>query len=138
MIQSEGVRRVVEAYAQAVSTGDLETAGGLIDGGEEVLIIGTDPDEWWKGRDRVMSVYRAQQAEMGTQVSVSSFELDTALEIGEAGWFAGRILITGPDGGVPVRVSGVARRRDDDWRIVHLHVSVGAENEETLGMELPT
>ena len=135
---SAGIRDVVERYAEAVRVGDLATAASLIDEADDVLVIGTDPDEWWQGRDTVIGVYRAQQAEMGDQVGISTLELESAREIGDAGWFAGRLHLKVPTGDLPLRVSGVARRRGDDWRIVHIHVSVGAENWATTGLELPT
>jgi ketosteroid isomerase-like protein len=30
------------------------------------------------------------------------------------------------------RVTGVLRREDDDWKIVHLHFSVGVPDEEAI------
>ena len=135
---SSGIREVVERYAEAVRTGDLDTVETLIDDGDDVLVIGTDPEEWWKGRDTVLGVYRAQQAEMGETVGISTLDLDTACEIGDAGWFAGRIALQVPTGELGLRVSGTARRRGEEWRIVHLHVSIGAENWATTGLDLPT
>ena len=135
---SPGIRTLVERYAEAVRTGDLDTVAELIDDGEEVLVIGTDPEEWWKGRDTVLGVYRVQQAEMGDQVGVSTLDLEMSEEIGDVGWFAGRIRLQVPTGELPLRVSGTARRRGEEWRIVHLHVSVGAENWATTGLDLPT
>jgi ketosteroid isomerase-like protein len=38
---------------------------------------------------------------------------------------------------VPARVSVVLQREAGDWKIVHLHLSVGIPNEEALGEELP-
>ena len=137
-MESDGIRDVVQRYAEAVRVGDLDTVAQLIDDGDEVLVIGTDPNEWWRGRDAVLSVYRAQQAEMGDSVGISSLDLETAQEIGDAGWFAGRILLQVPTGELPLRVSGTARRRGQQWRIVHMHVSVGAENWATTGLDLPT
>ena len=135
---SPGIRELVERYAEAVRVGDLDAVGELIDDGDEVLIIGTDPNEWWRGRETVLAVYRAQQAEMGDQVGISALDLEVAQEIGDAGWFAGRIRLQVPAGELPLRVSGIAGRRGDRWKIVHLHVSVGAENWATTGLDLPT
>ena len=135
---STGITELVERYAEAVRTGDLDAVAALIDDGDDVLVIGTDPEEWWKGRDTVLAVYRAQQAEMGDTVGISALELDTATEIGDAGWFAGRIILQVPTGELGLRVSGTVRRRGDEWKIVHLHVSVGAENWATTGLDLPT
>ena len=137
-MSSPGIRTLIERYAEAVSTGDLDTVATLIDDGDDVLVIGTDPEEWWKGRDTVLGVYRAQQAEMGDTVGISTLELDTAMEIGDAGWFAGRIRLQVPTGELGLRVSGTVRRRGEDWKILHLHVSVGAENWATTGLDLPT
>ena len=135
---SSGIRKVVEAYAEAVRARDLDAIATLIDDEDEVLVIGTDPEEWWKGRETVVGVYRAQQAEMGETVGISTLDLVEAFEIGDAGWFAGRILLEVPTGDLPLRVSGIARRRGEEWKIVHLHVSVGAENWATTGLDLPT
>ena len=135
---SAGIREVVHRYADAVRVGDLDTVEALFDAGDEVLVIGTDPQEWWQGRDTVLAVYRAQQAEMGDEVGISTLELECAHEIGDAGWFAGRIRLQVPTGDLPLRVSGTARRRGAEWKIVHLHVSVGAENWATTGLDLPT
>ena len=135
---STPIHDLVHRYAEAVRVGDLDTVETLIDDGDDVLIIGTDPQEWWKGRETVLSVYRAQQAEMGDQVGISTLELDAAHELGDAGWFAGRLRLQVPTGDLPLRVSGTARRRGDDWKIVHLHVSAGVDNWATTGLELPT
>ncbi len=86
----------------------------------------------------MLGVYRAQQAEMGDTVGISTLELETATEIGDAGWFAGRIRLQVPTGELPLRVSGTVRRRAEEWKIVHMHVSVGAENWATTGLDLPT
>ena len=137
-MSSSGIRTLVERYAEAVRVGDLDTVATLIDEGDDVLIIGTDPNEWWKGRQAVLSVYRAQQAEMGDEVGFSTLDLETTTEIGDAGWFAGRITLKVPTGELGLRISGAARRRDGDWKIAHMHVSVGAENWATTGLDLPT
>lgn len=137
-MHSPAIQALVERYAEAVRVGDLETVATLIDEGDDVLIIGTDPEEWWKGRETVLGVYRAQQAEMGETVGISTLDLDTAMEIGDAGWFAGRIRLQVPTGDLGLRVSGTVRRSGDEWRIVHMHVSVGAENWATTGLDLPT
>ena len=135
---SPGIQTLIERYAEAVRVGDLDTVATLIDEGDDVLIIGTDPEEWWRGRDTVLGVYRAQQAEIGDTVGISTLELDSAHEIGDAGWFAGRIRLQVPTGELGLRVSGTVRRRGDEWKIVHMHVSVGAENWATTGLDLPT
>ena len=135
---STGIQALVERYAEAVRAGDLDTVATLIDDSDDVLIIGTDPNEWWRGRETVLAVYRAQQAEMGDDVGISTLELETATEIGDAGWFAGRISLKVPTGELGLRVSGTARRRGEEWKIAHLHVSVGAENWATTGLDLPT
>src|SRR3712207_5855306 len=115
MPSSAGIKTLVETYAEAVRTGDLETVATLIDDGE-VLVIGTDPNEWWKGRESVLAVYRAQQAEMGNDVGISTLDLQVAEELGDAGWFAGRITLKVPTGDLGLRVSGTARRRRSEGR----------------------
>ena len=44
----------------AMKRGDASGIAGLIASDASVLMIGTDPDEWWSGRERISGAFRAQ------------------------------------------------------------------------------
>lgn len=122
--------------AYAILTGGEGDPANLFADDDWVLAIGSDPDEWWEGHDRIVSVFRAQgEAMRGSRVEGS---VPMAHALGDVGWVADRPTIVLPDGGsVPFRVTATAIRSDGAWRFVQWHGSVGVPNEETVGGELP-
>lgn len=102
-----------------------------------VLAIGSDPDEWWEGHDRIVEIFRVQIAEMaGVELRATS---PKGYEEGSVGWFADRLVVSLPDGGeAHGRLTGVAHREGPDWKIVQWHFSVGASNEDVVGTALTT
>ena len=62
-----------------------------------------------------------------------------AYQEGSVGWAADQPTIQMPDGTkMPARITLVAHREGDVWKIVQAHISVGARNEEVLGQTLTT
>jgi len=60
-------------------------------------------------------------------------------EEGSVGWGAVNCLASMPDGhDVPLRLTGVFHLEGGHWLAVQVHFSVGATNEEALGLELST
>ncbi len=55
---SEELRAVTHRLYQAMNDRDFDTIGNLISDEECVLSIGTDPDEWWVGREAIGEVIR--------------------------------------------------------------------------------
>jgi class 3 adenylate cyclase len=64
MERSEELRRVVERFLAAFETGDGDLIVARMSGHPEVVIIGTDPNEWWEGPD-VRRVFERVVDEMG-------------------------------------------------------------------------
>lgn len=138
MQRSQGIQTMAQRFAEAIRRRDLGALDAVIAGGDDVLFIGTDPDEWWTGHETIMSLYEQQLAAMDPDgLGLGEFEV-TAYEQGDGGWFAGRTAFLASGEEVPVRISGCASRDGGDWRIVHLHVSIGIPNEQVVGRELPT
>jgi ketosteroid isomerase-like protein len=48
--ESEEIRRVVERWTRAMAEGDKECLERLSEH-DGTLIVGTDPAEWWRGRE---------------------------------------------------------------------------------------
>ena len=61
---SSSVEAFAQRYAAAVREQDVETLNGLIADGE-VFFVGTDPDERWDSREKVLEIYRAQSEVLG-------------------------------------------------------------------------
>jgi hypothetical protein len=103
-----------------------------------VLGIGTDPGEWWEGRDLVSAVGAKQVKEMsGAGISVTGGD-PRIVERGNVLWAADRPLLRLGDGNeVPLRFTVVAEYDEGALRLTQFHLSVGAANEEVVGQDLP-
>lgn len=56
-----------------------------------------------------------------------------AYEEGSLGWAVDEPRFVFPDGSrLPARLTGVLRREDGDWKVVHPHFSVGVPDEEAI------
>ncbi len=106
---------------------------------DDVIGIGSDPDEWWEGRSRFVEVVSAQVQEMasaGLRLTAGSPRI---FERGEVLWAVDHPTLHMPDGSeVPMRVTMIAVSENGDLKIAHGHYSVGAANEEVFQQELTT
>lgn len=132
MRQSETVREALGRFYDRFSAGDPEAfAAGLADV-EGVSVIGTGPDEGHWSRDDWISGYAE-----GVDTWAAGLRLEGAdprgWEEGTVGWATDTPRFVFPDGGtLPTRLTGVLRREDDEWKIVHLHFSVGVPDEQAV------
>lgn len=103
----------------------------------EVLVIGTDPDEWWVGPEDVATVLRVQWQE----TPAFTFEPPEIVgwKEGTVGWTAARFDAQF-EGMPPVSLRSTAVFHDEGtyWRIVQWHNSVAVANEAIVGMGLTT
>jgi hypothetical protein len=136
MNPSPGVLDLVNR-AYGVLLGGEGNADALFLDDDRVLAIGSDPGEWWIGRDAIASMFRAQGASLrGSRIEGSAPE---AFEQAGAGWVSDRLTIVMADGtSVPFRVTATAVRDEGTWRFVQWHGSVAVRNEDTVGTTLPT
>ena len=93
-----------------------------------VLVIGTDPDEWWADYDTIISLMTAQTEAM----SGSSISGDPqAYSQGDVGWVADQSKMVMADGTeINFRITLVFAKEAGDWKIVQWHVSIGIPNED--------
>lgn len=135
MIPSADVRDLTKRAYEVLTSGEGDV-GSLFADDDGVLAIGSDPDEWWEGHDRITAVFRAQgEALRGSRIESSD---PVAYAVGDVGWVADRPTIVMPDGpAVALRVTATAVRSDGTWRFVQWHGSVAVANEDALGTELP-
>ncbi|MGH3193993.1 MAG: nuclear transport factor 2 family protein [Streptosporangiaceae bacterium] len=123
LIETFGTPRMPPAFADA-----LAAEPG-------VLLVGTDPAEWWADPDDLRRVVQAQSTELqGATAKVTHSEAWVHREVG---WAAVRTDAAFPDGSAAMlRITATLARRASTWKIVQCHMSVGAANEEVVGKEL--
>jgi hypothetical protein len=138
MEASPGLRKAVEDFYKLFISGDTAFADENIENVDGLLVIGTDPREWWDEYESVMSTLKAQAGEMSRMgLRVKREHEIEAYEEGSIGWVADRPTFVLPDGSeIQLRTTGVFRERVDGWKLVQWHASLGVENEEALGQEL--
>ena len=135
MERSEELVGVMEDLYEAMRSGDVSNFESAA--ADDLLVIGTDPQEWWSGRDTVLAAFRAQAEAMGGGFPVQAGD-PVAYSHGDVGWIADRPTMTGPDGSsMPFRLTVVTVRDGGDWKVAQMHFSLGVSNEEAFGQELP-
>jgi len=135
MQPSAELRALVLSSYEALANGDTTFYGKHLSHEDGVLIIGSDPNEWWQGFDTINQVFKAQIQEMGGVRVVGSDPL--AYSAGDAGWVADRPRFQLPNGvEIPVRSTIVFVREDGAWKVAHQHISIGVSNQTVVGQEL--
>jgi ketosteroid isomerase-like protein len=137
MEQSAELKELTLRFYTALSSSDLAFVKQHFSQQEGVLVIGTDPQEWWAGHATITKVFKAQMEEMG------QFTLEPgapqAYSAGGAGWAADRPTFRFADGtAFPVRITMVFQQEDGEWKVVHMHASSGISNQDALGKTLTT
>ena len=94
------------------------------------LVIGTAPGEWVTERDRLRFGFEAEGLAIEPGPAAAGFVH------GDAGWFVDDPVYTFPDGSqIHTRLTSILQRDDGEWRIVHMHVSVGVPDEEVVALQ---
>ena len=131
MERSDELRDVAIAMFEAASRQDPSRIDRHTSSHEGVLMIGTDPEEWTHGGERVAEESRQEMNDSTPEFSPGEVE---AFVEGTVGWISSRPVWTLEDGTqVPARLTGVFHREDGEWKLVQGHVSVGVPNEELFG-----
>lgn len=135
MQPSSELRELVLRTYAAMGSGDTTFYERHLSQQDGVLIIGSDPDEWWTGYETITQIYKAQMREVG---GVSCLPGDPqAYSMGDVGWVADRPRFQLPDGTeLPFRMSIVFVKEDGAWKVAHQHISIGVPNATVVGQEL--
>ncbi len=137
MERSKELEDLTRRLYDALSGADLAFLEGIVSREEGSVMIGTDPNEWWEGDERIIDVTRAQLKEMsGVRVAGTDPE---AYAAGSVGWVQDRprfILTDGKE--IPFRLTAVFHLEGGDWKLVQAHASIGVPNEEAMGTSLTT
>ena len=130
MERSPEVERLAVAWLAGMKAGDAAAVAGLFVESEATTVIGNGADQWFTG-----DAYTGKRLEesLGTRGGIP-FEPGSPAgwAHGDAGWFADQVTIAFPEKTIPLRMTGVAVRRDGTWRLVQLHVSAAVSDEDLL------
>ena len=138
MEQSDELRDLTLRFYEAIATGDLSFLERHVSRQEGAVFVGTDPNERWEGFEAFVEAMRAQSEAMGGEgLRIVPGQLRAYYE-GSVGWAIDRdASFRLPDGTeVPFRSSAVFVQEDGEWKVVHLHVSIGVRNEEVFGEDV--
>jgi len=134
MERSPELEEIIARWFESAARGDGSWVDRHVSRDADVLLVGTDPDDWLEG-EKVGEFLKGEAEAMGGSVTISP---GVAFREGDVGWGTTRPTLTLPDGRrVSPRWSAVFRREDGEWKAVQIHASVGISNEELLGMQLP-
>jgi hypothetical protein len=132
MERSAGVRDGILRFYERFSTGEAAGFAEGIANAEGVSVIGTGPGEGHDDRDDWISTYgQMMQGEMaGTRLEGRD---PRAYEEGSLGWGVDEPHFVFPDASrLPTRLTAVLRQDDGEWKVVHLHFSVGVPDEQAM------
>jgi ketosteroid isomerase-like protein len=136
MERSDELRNLTMRFYEATTTGDLSFFDRHVSHQEGVVLVGTDPDEWWEGFGALREAMRAQSEGMA-EMRIVAGELRAYRE-GDVGWVVDRDasfrLADGTQ--IPFRNTLVFRREEGEWKVVHGHSSLGVRNEEMFGEDV--
>ncbi len=133
--QEKIISVMVQLY-DGLSKGDLDAVDNIFSHTENLLVIGTDPHEWWHGYDSFIRAHQAQFKQMGGSYFIEHGELIVNVE-GAIGWVGDKVTFHFKDGrSVPARVTCIFHLENGDWKIVQHHISIGVSNRSVTGKEL--
>jgi len=134
MERSEELCRVVERWIEALSGGDADAVLARLSEHPGNVVIGTDPNEFWRGEERIIV---ARQIEESGGFPMTAHDIE-AWEEGSCGWASARTEVDWGGTLYDARLTCVLHLERGDWKMVQAHMSLPQSN-ESVGMgHIPT
>lgn len=131
MEQSPELRDLIAGYFRSFTAGDAEWVERHVANGDELRLIGTNPDEWLGGVDAFV-LFRQEAASATGELSAQVSDIE-AYASGGVGWGAAQVRFAIPSGLVARgRFSGVFILVDGTWKVVSSHTSIPVADEEAF------
>jgi hypothetical protein len=125
MERSSEIEQFVRDFYSLMRQGDGPGASAQVADDEGVVFVGTDAEEWWDTTAKARAAF-AEQMEASGGFDIIN-EDPRGYRDGDVGWFADQPSMRLPDGNVmPMRMTGVVRLVDGQWRVVQGHLSTPA------------
>jgi ketosteroid isomerase-like protein len=96
-----------------------------------VVMIGSDPEEWYVGREAIQRM-ASEAAAAGGEIPRSSMDDIEGYREGDLGFATIRGTWTVGDTSVPFRLTAVVHLEDGEWKAVQNHASIGVPNTEMM------
>lgn len=126
MTEKDGILAVLDRFRAGWEALDADAVLGCFAKDPQIVVIGTDEDEYWRGFDALVEPFRSMVGAFTDPV----YRWDGPPEIhvdGDLAWADGRLdtslTADGQRLAVRMRTSWVLRRRDR-WEVVQAHFSV--------------
>jgi adenylate cyclase len=133
MEQSGELRELAVRFYEAVNTGDFSLVERHVSRQEGAVFVGTDPNDWWEGYEAFMDAMRAQEEAIGDDGPQIVPEQIEAYREGSVGWVVDQDSFQLPDGKeVPFRTTFLFHQEDGEWKLIHVHASIGVRNEDVF------
>jgi ketosteroid isomerase-like protein len=130
MQRSPELEDLVAAWFAAATAGDASLVDAHVSRRPGARLIGSDPEEWFRGGDAIATFLRGEVDGAGGQVTFIPSNVE-AFEEGTVGWATTTLTITRADGKqIAPRWSAVFHREDGAWKIVQTHASIAVRNED--------
>jgi ketosteroid isomerase-like protein len=120
-----------EAF-QMMQRGDLDALMERTSTQSGVVMIGSDPGEWYEGRDEIQQAMSGMRGADRLEMPTSTLDSVEAYRDGDVGWAAVRGAWSLGGHSVPFRLTAVMHREDGTWKAVQNHASVGVPNSEMM------
>jgi adenylate cyclase len=134
MDRSEEIRRVVQRWTKTIAEGDSDSVLGRLSEHPGTVIVGTDADEWWVGRE-THAIWGRQIEELGSSFHVAEDVIE-AWEEGTVGWASVKETITVAGKSFASRATYVLHLERGEWKVVQVHWSLPRANVEVFGRAL--
>ena len=132
---SEELRAFLLRLYALMEEQDVEGFREMFSSAPQLLVAGSDPEEWWSGREGV-EVFVRQLFELPMQIVPGEIQ---AFSAGPVGWVADQCHVRLPDGTEqPKRVTAVVMLERGHWRIVQWHAASPVRNDDALPYSLTT
>src|SRR5579862_9499 len=132
MERSEELVRVTERWLAAIGGADRDAVGARMSEHQGIVLIGTDPNEWWEG-PKASLVFKRQLAQAGG--FPMTCEQLSAWEEGSCGWASAKVLVDWAGVSHHARLTCVFHLERGDWKCVQAHLSLPTTN-ESIGVHV--
>lgn len=130
MRESVSVRDAMLRFYDRLSASDVASFEQVVELAPASLVIGTAPGEWVTEAERIGFGFETEGLRIEPGPSPAGYE------DGTLGWVVDEPTSFFPDGtGMKTRLTGVLHQTDGQWRLVHMHVSVGVPDDEVVGLQ---
>jgi len=117
MEQSNELRELTLRFYKAMENADSTFFEDIFSQEEGVLVIGSDPAEWWAGHATIVRILKTQMEEM-TGVKILDAN-PLAFSEGTVGWVSDQAKMKLPDvAEIPFRITGTFHQEDGEWKII--------------------